>query len=95
MLPNLTVAADFNATQTYTKPTSWMTIFYIIILLYVETMGNFLLVCMVLYQKYGVAEMQKTVNSHLSTSICLAMILNNVFIIPLTLIYITSSQVSK
>ena len=95
MLANLSFGADFNTTQATNGPTLSMKIFYIIMLFLVEIIGNILLACMIYYQKYGVAEMKKTVNSILFSVICFAMILHNIFIIPILLAYIISNPVSE
>ena len=95
MVTNLSVRADLNTTQANNGPTLLIEIFYIIMLFLVETIGNILLACMIHYQKYGLVEMKKTVNSILFSVICFAMILHNIFIIPILLAHIISNPVSK
>ena len=48
-----------------------------------ETVGNFLLYCMIMYEKYGMDSQKRTVSNQLISSICCSRILHNFTTIPI------------
>ena len=60
--------------------------FYIVSLVTVETLGNFLLICMILYEKYGMDPQKRTVTNQLLSSICWCVIFHNIFSMPFAMI---------
>ena len=54
-----------------------------ILLLIVETLGNYLLFCMVWYEKFGMDSKKRTITNQLLSRMILAMIIFNISIIPL------------
>ena len=62
-----------------------MQIVYGIQLLILETIGNFLLLCMISYEKFGLDFQKRTVTNQLLSNICWATILYNIFILPTVL----------
>ena len=60
-----------------------ITIFFGILLLIMETLGNFLLFCMVWYEKFGMDSKKRTITNQLLTRMVLALILFNLFFMPL------------
>ena len=60
--------------------------FLVFLLIILETLGNFLLLCMVLYEKYGMDSKKRTVTNMLLSRIIFVQILSNIFIIPLSTI---------
>ena len=57
--------------------------FLVILLIILETLGNFLLFCMIWYEKYGMDSKKRTVTNMLLSRIIFAQILCNIFIMPL------------
>ena len=55
----------------------------VFLLIILETLGNFLLLCMILYEKYGMDSKKRTVMNMLLSRIIFVQILCNIFIIPL------------
>ena len=58
-------------------------LFLVILLIILETLGNFLLVCMIWYEKYGMDSKKRTVTNMLLSRIIFVQILCNIFIMPL------------
>ena len=56
---------------------------YILLLLLAESLGNFLLFCMILYEKYGMDPQKRTVTNQLLSRMIFVQILYNIFILPL------------
>ena len=57
--------------------------FLVFLLIILETLGNFLLLCMICYEKYGMDSKKRTVTNMLLSRIIFVQILCNIFIIPL------------
>ena len=55
---------------------------YIFLLILVEILGNFLLVCMIMYEKYGMDAQKRTVTNQLLSRMIFVQILCNIFITP-------------
>ena len=58
-------------------------VFLVILLLILETLGNYLLFCMVWYEKFGMDSKKRTITNQLLSRMILALILFNVFYMPL------------
>ena len=58
-------------------------VFLGILLLILETLGNYLLFCMVWYEKFGMDSKKRTITNQLLTRMVLALILFNIFFMPL------------
>ena len=56
---------------------------YAFLLLLVESLGNFLLFCMVFYEKYGMDSQKRTVTNQLLSRMIFVQILYNIFILPI------------
>ena len=56
---------------------------YIVLLVILETLGNFLLLCMILHEKYGMDPQKRTVTNQLLSKMLIVQIFCNVFIMPL------------
>ena len=54
-----------------------------ILLLLMETLGNYLLFCMVWYEKFGMDSKKRTITNQLFSRMILALIFFNIFILPL------------
>ena len=55
---------------------------YAFLLLLVESLGNFLLFCIVWYEKYGMDPQKRTVTNQLLSRMIFVQILYNIFILP-------------
>ena len=58
-------------------------VFLGILLLIMETIGNYLLFCMVWYEKFGMDSKKRTINNQLLTRMILVLIFYNIFFMPL------------
>ena len=61
-------------------------ILFAIMFMIFETIGNFLLYCMISYEKYGMDSQKRTVTNQLLSSVCVSRILHNFIVIPITTI---------
>ena len=81
---------DFNIVTNFTpfdeksfpRPTAGLITFYIVLLVILETLGNFLLYCLIWFEKYGMDSQKRTVTNQLLSSMCVAQIMHNIFITP-------------
>ena len=64
-------------------PHSGMLILFVILLIILETLGNFLLLCMIIYEKYGMDSKKRTITNMLLSRMIFVQILCNLFIMPL------------
>ena len=60
-----------------------ITVFFGFLLLIMETLGNFLLFCMVWYEKFGMDSKKRTVTNQLLSIMILTLIFFNIFFMPL------------
>ena len=58
-------------------------VFFGILLLMMETIGNYLLFCMVWYEKFGMDSKKRTVTNQLLSRMICALIFFNIFFMPL------------
>jgi hypothetical protein len=58
-------------------------VFFSVLLLILETLGNYLLFCIVWYEKFGMDSKKRTITNQLLTRMLLALILFNIFFMPL------------
>ena len=58
-------------------------VFLGILLLIMETIGNYLLFCMVWYEKFGMDSKKRTINNQLLSRMILVLIFYNIFFMPL------------
>ena len=56
------------------------TVFFGILLLIMETLGNYLLFCMVWYEKFGMDSKKRTITNQLLSRMILALIIFNILI---------------
>ena len=57
-------------------------VFFGILLLILETLGNYLLVCMVWYEKFGMDSKKRTITNQLLSRMIIAVIFYNIFFTP-------------
>ena len=68
-------------------PSAAMMTFYIFLFLIVEIPGNFLLLSMITYEKYGMDSQKRTVTNQLLSSICISFIVHNVVAMPILMLH--------
>ncbi|MCP3932746.1 MAG: hypothetical protein GY705_27050 [Bacteroidetes bacterium] len=68
-------------------PSAEMMTFYIFLFLIVEILGNFLLLSMITYEKYGMDSKKRTVTNQLLSSICVSFIILNVIAMTLAMLH--------
>ena len=61
---------------------------YVVLFVTVETLGNFLLICMILYEKYGMDPQKRTIANQLLTTMLIVQIFYNIFIMPLSIVIV-------
>ena len=64
------------------KPAGIMA-FYTILFLIAETLGTFLLICMIIYEKYGMDPQKRTVSNQLLSNNCVMWIVHNLLVMPI------------
>ena len=69
-------------------PSAEMMTFYIFLFLIVEIFGNFLLISMIIYEKYGMDSQKRTVTNQLLSSICFGFIVHNVIVMPIIMLHL-------
>ena len=90
------VTYDENNTCTESsEPSSGIIAFYFLLLIVLETLGNTLMVSIILYEKRGVDLLKQTITNQLLSSMCLMMILFNLIVMPLNLLNIIFVPKSK
>ena len=89
LLDNKTMVLEFALFDTETKKGPSVSIglgpkvVFGILLLIVETLGNYLFFCMVWYEKFGMDPQKRTITNQLFSRMILALIFFNIFILPL------------
>ena len=68
---------------------------YVLLLLMSESLGNFLLYCIIWYEKYGMDSQKRTVTNQLLSRLTFVQILFNIFILPLLTIIEIFGPISK
>ena len=86
---NLHISENFTINQHYMNkydPSLQMQMFYASLFLILETVGNFLLFCMMVYEKYGMDSQKRTITNQLLSSICWSAIVFNISFMPIIMI---------
>ena len=83
MTSHMIESFDANQEETYISPPLQLQIFYGILFFVVETLGNFLLFCLITYEKYGMDAQKRTATNQLLSSLCCSVILFNIGILPM------------
>ena len=68
-------------------PSAEMMTLYIFLFLIEEILGNFLLISMITYKKYGMDSQKRTVTNKLLSSICVSFIMQNVIALPIAMFH--------
>ena len=64
-------------------PSAQLMVLHVFFVLIVETIGNFLLLSMIIYEKYGMDSQKRTLTNRLLSSICVSFLAHNVIAVPL------------
>ena len=86
MLNNQTMTLEFALLdrEIEKKSTSLgLKVFFGVLLLILETLGNYLLFCMVWYEKFGMDSKKRTITNQLLSRMIFALIFFNIFFMPL------------
>ena len=68
-------------------PSAEMMTLYVFLFLIVEILGNFLLLSMITYEKYGMDSQKRTVTNQLLSSICISFLIHNVIAMPIFMLH--------
>ena len=68
-------------------PSAEMMTFYVFLFLIVEIPGNFLLLSMITYEKYGMDSQKRTVTNQLLSSICVSFMIHNFIAMPIAMFH--------
>ena len=79
----------------YIKPHPGMITLYIIMFLMLESLGNFLLMCLIIHEKYGMDSQKRTVTNQLLSNMNGMLISFNLVILPIFMIHIIFGPQSK
>ena len=85
MLLNLNVTFIKNSTAVpnyFEMPPASMVAIYAILFVITETLGNFLLICTAVYEKYGMDPQKRTVSNQLLNNNCIVWMFHNIFVLP-------------
>ena len=85
---NLNTIMDFNHLETNTNsmPHPGLIISYIVSLIMLETLGNFLLFCMIWFEKYGMDSKKRTISNQLMSRMIIVLILFNTIMMPIIML---------
>ena len=85
---NLNTIMDFNNSERNSKsmPHPGLIISYIVSLIMLESLGNFLLFCMIWYEKYGMDSKKRTISNQLMSRMIILLILFNIFMMPIIML---------
>ena len=86
---NLHIAENFTVNQHYMSeydPSLLAQVLYAVLFLILETAGNFLLFCIITYEKYGMDPQKRTVTNQLLSTVCWCVILHNIVSMPFIMI---------
>ena len=88
---NLNNIVDFSHLETKTQPMPHpgLIILFIVSLIMMETLGNFLYFCIVWYEKYGMDSKKRTISNQLLSRMIIVQILFNIIMMP----FVTLGQI--
>ena len=99
------LANNFHTTENVTlsndsmskwSPSIPFNVFSAIMFIIFETIGNFLLFCMIIYEKYGMDSQKRTITNMLLSSICYILIVHNLISISIfTIDQLSGFQLGK
>ena len=81
------VSLDEPSMNVYSALSAQMMIFYVFLFLIVEILGNFLLLSMITYEKYGMDSQKRNVTNQLLSSICISFLIHNIIAMPIVMFH--------
>ena len=69
--------------KSFQLPPAGIIAFYTILFVIAETLGTFLLICMIIYEKYGMDPQKRTVSNQLLSNNCIMWIVHNLLVMPI------------
>ena len=78
---------EHNINVSIPVPSAEIIMFYVFLFLIVEILGNFLLLSMITYEKYGMDSQKRTVTNQLLSSICIGFMIQNVIAMPISMFH--------
>ena len=81
------VSLDEPSMNVYSALSAQMMIFYVFLFLIVEILGNFLLLSMITYEKYGMDPQKRNVTNQLLSSICVSFLIHNIIAMPIVMFH--------
>ena len=78
---------EYSTNKSSQAPSAEIMTFNIFLFLIVEILGNFLLLSMITYEKYGMDPQKRTVTNQLLSSICISFMIQNVVAMPIALFH--------
>ena len=85
---NLNTIMNFSQLETNSKimPHPGLIVLYIVSLIMLETLGNFLMFCMIWYEKYGMDSKKRTISNQLMSRMIIVLILFNIIMMPIIML---------
>ena len=84
-----------NNSGQFIQPNAAMIAFYATFFLMIEILGNFLLCCMIIYEKYGMDPQKRTVTNMLMSNMIIIQMLFNLLIMPIITFHRIFGPLSK
>ena len=81
------ISLDEQSMNVYSALSAEMMIFYVSLFLIVEILGNFLLLSMITYEKYGMDPQKRNVTNQLLSSICVSFLIHNIIAMPIVMFH--------
>ena len=81
------ISLDEQSMNVYSALSAEMMIFYVSLFLIVEILGNFLLLSMITYEKYGMDPQKRNVTNQLLSSICISFLIHNIIAMPIVMFH--------
>ena len=82
-------------TNSTIMPHPGLIVLYIVSLIMLETLGNFLMFCMIWYEKYGMDSKKRTISNQLMSRMLMVVILFNIIMMPMILLGLIFGPLSK
>ena len=87
LMENVSLDELDNINVSIPAPSAKIIMFYVFLFLIVEILGNFLLLSMITYEKYGMDPQKRNVTNQLLTSICVSFLIHNVIAMPIAMFH--------
>ena len=84
-----------NNSAQFIQPNAVMIAFYATFFFILETLGNFLLYCIIIYEKYGMDPQKRTATNMLLSNVITVQMLFNLLIMPITTFHRIFGPLSK